>query len=297
MATPRMEWLNYHHLQCFWLVARRGGLVAAGKALHVSPSTVWAQLKAVEDRLGTRLLVREGRRLKLTPMGERVARVADDIFALGQDVISIARGQPKAVPPLRVGVLTSLPRLVARRFIAPALDGHRVIVHHGTAERLLGELAVHDLDVVLSDESRSTEGAVRTYSHPVGSSRLALFCRASLRVKLGAGYPKSLDGAPLLLPLEGTLQRQALNSAFTRLRVQPKVVAEVDDSAMLKALAAEGLGVVAAPLVVQEELERLYGLDLLGTLTVREAYFALTLHQKLEHPGVEAMLRQGMERW
>lgn len=290
-----MEWLNYHHLQCFWLVARRGGLAAAAKVLHVSPSTIWTQLKSVEDRLGTRLLVREGRRLKLTPTGERVARIADDIFALGQDVVAIARGQSTVAPPLRVGILSSLPRLVARRFVAPALEGHRVVVHHGTADRLLGELAAHRIDVVLSDEPPAPEGPVRVYAHPVGSSKLALFCRASLRSKLGPGYPKSLNGAPLLLPIEGTPQRQALNDAFARFKVLPRPVAEVDDSALLKALAAEGLGVVAAPVVVQEELEQLYRLELLGTLTVREAYFALTLHQKLEHAGVEAMLKLGLQ--
>lgn len=290
-----MEWLNYHHLLCFWLVARRGGLVAAGKELHVSPSTVWAQLKAVEDRLGTRLLVKQGRKLRLTPMGERVARIADDIFSLGQDVLATVRGQAQPSAPLRVGVLGSLPRLVTRRFVEPALDGHRTVVVHGSSERLLGELAAHALDVVLTDEPPSAEGPVRTYAHPVGSSKLALYCTQQLATKLAEGYPRSLEGAPFLLPLENSPQRQALNAAFARLKVHPKVVAEVDDSALLKALAAEGRGVIAAPLVVEEELERIYRLKLLGSLTVREAYFALTLHQKLEHPALQVLLSRGIE--
>lgn len=290
-----MEWLNYHHLLCFWLVARRGGLVAAGKELRVSPSTVWAQLKAVEDRLGTRLLVKQGRKLKLTPMGERVARIADDIFSLGQDVLATVRGQAQPAAPVRVGVVASLPRLVTRRFVEPALDAHRTVVVHGTAERLLGELASHALDVVLTDEPPSTDAPVRVYAHPVGSSKLALYCTPQVAAKLSTGYPGSLDGAPFLLPLESSPQRQALNAAFARLKVHPKVVAEVDDSALLKALASEGRGVVAAPLIVQDQLEQLYRLKLLGPLAVREAYFALTLHQRLEHPALELLLAQNID--
>ncbi|MBL8956552.1 MAG: LysR family transcriptional regulator [Myxococcaceae bacterium] len=289
-----MEWLNYHHLLCFWLVARRGGLVAAAKELHVSASTVWAQLKAVEERLGARLLVRQGRRLQLTPTGERVARLADDLFSLGQEVLSVARGKAEVLPSVRVGVLSSLPRLVTRRFVARALTGHRVVVAHGTAAGLLGELVAHRVDVVLTDEPPSGDGPVRAYAHPVGSSKLALFCRADVKRSLLPQFPKSLSGAPLLLPHEGTPQRQALSAAFARLKVQPKVVAEVDDSALLKALASEGHGVVAAPLVVADELAQLYGLELLGQLNVREAYFALTLHQRLDHPAVEAMLGEAL---
>lgn len=285
-----MQWLNYHHLLCFWLVARRGGLAAAGKELHVSPSTVWAQLKAVENRLGARLLVRVGRRLRLTAAGERVARAADDIFALGQEVFALAKGEAQAAPPVRVGVVSSLPRLVSRRFIEPALEGQRIVVVHGPPERLIGELASHLLDVVLTDDPPAADGPVKAYAQPIGTSRLALFGRPELRARLVKGYPKSLEGAPVLVPLEGSSQREALNAAFAKMKVRIRVVAEVDDSALLKALAADGEGLVAAPVLVQHEVERLYGLELLGPLPVRESYFALTLHQRLEHPGVEAML-------
>lgn len=286
-----MEWINYHHLQCFWLVARRGGLAAAGRALHVSPSTVWAQLKAIEDRLGVRLLEKRGRKLELTEVGERVAAVADELFALGQSVLAVARGQGEPVrAPLKLGVVSSLPRLVARRLLEPALEaGYRLVLHHGTAEQLLGELAAHRVDMVLTDEPPPRE-PVRAYPHPVGSARLALFATSELRRQLRARFPKSLDGAPLLLPHAGTAQRRALDAELGRLGVRPTVVAEVDDSALLKTLGAAGHGVVPAPELVATELRALYGLELLGRLAVKESYFAVTLEQQLSHPAVEAIL-------
>lgn len=285
-----MEWLNYHHLQCFWLVARRGGLVAAARELKVTPSTVWAQLKAIEDRLGVRLLEKRGRRLALTEVGERTARVADEIFALGQDVLALARGREDVRAPLKVGVVASVPRLVARRLVEPALaGGFRLHLHHGPAGQLMGELAAHGVDLVLSDEPPSRE-PVHAYPHPLGSARLALFCTPALKERLAAGFPRSLDGAPMLLPTAGSAQRRAVDSALSRLGVRPVVVAEVDDSALLKTLGASGHGVVPAPELVRDEVRALYGLDALGTLPVSEAYFAVTLERTLRHPAVAAMI-------
>lgn len=286
-----MEWLNYHHLQCFWLVARRGGLVAAGRALRVTPSTVWAQLRALEARLGVRLLEKRGRRLALTPVGERVALLADELFSLGQAVLATARGDTGAArAPLKVGVVASLPRLVARRLLEPALaEGIHLRLHHGTAEQLLGELAAGRVDVVLTDEPPPRE-PVHAYAHPLGSARLALFASRALAARLRKGFPKSLDGAPLLLPPPGTAQRRVLDVALAALGVRPAVVAEVDDSALLKTLGEAGHGVVPAPELVAAELKTLYRLELLGRLPVKEAYFAVTLQAPHGHPGVDAVL-------
>ena len=286
----KLEWLNYHHLQCFWLVARRGGLAAAGQALHVSPSTVWAQLKAIEARLEVSLLEKRGRKLVLTEQGERVARVADEIFSLGQEVLSLARGAAEVKAPLRVGVVGSLPRLVGRRLVGPALEaGFRLKLHHGHSVELLGELAANRIDVVLTD-GPSQGGPVKTYPRQVGHSRLALFCLPALHRRLAPQFPRSLEGAPLLFPPAGSAQREVLDAELARLRVRPTPVAEVDDSALLKTLAAAGFGVLLAPELVGEELRAMYGLVQLGRLAVSESYFAVTLEQKLLHPAVRAMI-------
>ncbi|MBL8955446.1 MAG: LysR family transcriptional regulator [Myxococcaceae bacterium] len=290
---PRLEWLNYHHLLCFWLVARRGGLAAAGRELYVSPSTVWSQLKAVEERLGVRLLVKRGRRLTLTEAGERVAQLADEIFTLGQQVFTVARDHAAEAPrPLRVGVSSAVPRLVASRFLAPVLGRHRLVVTHGCSAWLTGELRGHALDVVLTHEAPPADGLGKLYAHPFGVSRLALYASAQLKERLLPEYPASLDGAPLLVLNEGYPQQQALTAFFSRLKVAPMVVAETDDGPLLKALAAAGHGVVAAPALVRDELARIYALDVLAHTDVPETYFALTHQDRPELRAVDAMLDQ-----
>lgn len=284
-----MEWLNYHHLQCFWLVARRGGLVPAAKVLHVSTSTVWAQLKAVEARLGVTLLQRRGRSLQLTEVGERVCRIADDIFSLGQSVLAATR-EPASQPPLRIGAVPSLPRLVARRVVSAALGtGSRVSVHHGPAVELLGALAAGQLEVVLTDEPPAKE-PVRAHAHPIATSPLALFASPSLARTLKPKLPESLDGAPFLLPASGSAQRFAIDAALQKLKTRPRIGAEIDDSALLKSLASQGHGVIAAPELVADELKSLYGLTELCALKAHEAYFAVTRHQRLDSPEVVAMV-------
>lgn len=283
-----MSWLNYHHLQCFWLVGRRGGLAAAGKELHVSPSTIWAQVRALEAVLGQRLLVKEGRKLVLTAQGERIARIADELFALGQEVLAVARGEDLSRAPLRVGVATGLPRLVTRRLVAPALTaGYRLQLHHGATGPLLDELSAGRVDVVVSDEPRAHP---RTRVKVLGTSRLAWFGARALAQKLTARYPRSLEGAPVLLPLPGSALRHALDAELARARVRPRVVAEVDDSALLKTMAHEGLGLVAAPELLARELDATYALRPVGRLAASESWFALALQQKVHHPGVDALL-------
>jgi LysR family transcriptional activator of nhaA len=251
---------------------------------------VWAQLKAIEARLGLSLLAKQGRRLVLTEEGERVARVADELFALGQEVLAISRGHETTKTPLRVGVVASLPRLVARRLITPAIEASfRLVVQHGSAQQLLGDLAAQRLDVVLSDEL-APGSPVRAHSRVVGHSKLALYGTKALRRRHGPRFPRSLEDAPMLLPLNGSAQRQVLDQEFSRLQLRPTVVAEIDDSALLKALAAAGLGLVPAPELVAAELLAMYQLVPVGTFTVRETYVAVTLDRRRLHPAVEAML-------
>lgn len=283
--------LNFHHLRAFWATAQGGGLAAAARTLGVSASTVWAQLRALEDALGARLLERRGRRLVLTELGRETARVASDIFARGQDVLDLAAGRAQAGAPVRLGVLATVPRLVAERVLEPALAlGHPVQVRQGAGIELLGELAQERLDLVLSDQPLPEGSPVRASAHPLGSSRLALFAAPDLAQRLRDGFPRSLEGAPALLPSEGTVQRAAVEGALGRLPVQPRVVAEADDSGLLKALAARGFGFLAAPQLVEPDLLRVYGLERVGVLQAREAWYALTLQRRLPHPGVAAIL-------
>jgi LysR family transcriptional activator of nhaA len=286
----KLEWLNYHHLQCFWLVCRRGGLVPAGRALSVTPSTVWAQVKAIEDRLGVRLLVKQGRRLVPTPEGERVARIADDLFSLGEEVLAVARGGPGGTAPARLGMVTSVPRFVSSRLLAAPLGAHRLKVVHGAADELLLKLSSQELDAVVTDEALVRTTDLRASSTEVARGALGLYAAPALRRAVARGLPGSLTDDPFLLPAPGTSFRAALDEALLRLRVRPRVVAEVDDSALLKGLAAAGHGLLAAPSLLEGELERFFGLLAVQPLPARVTYRVVTLDPRRRHPAVTALL-------
>lgn len=271
-----MDSLNLNHLKCFWLVARREGLARAARELHVTPSTVWAQVKAVEGELGVRLLEKRGRKLVLTGEGERVVRVADEIFALSQEVVALTRGQQVRSSASRIGVVTSVPRFVSGQLLRPLLArGRRLSLVHGATTEMLGELAAGGVDAVLSDEPNT--GEVKATSTLIASSELSVFCTPGLAARLVGSFPRSLDGAPFMLPTPGTTKRSVVDLALARLDVRPDIVCEVDDSALMKALATEGHGVIAAPRLLHDELQGFFGLVELGSLSTTVSYHLLAL--------------------
>lgn len=271
-----LEWLNLHHLQCFWLVARRGGLAQAGAALHVTPSTVWAQVRKLEERLGRVLLEKRGRKLALTPDGERIAAIADELFALSGEILAAARGEEPVAARARVGVVSSVPRFVAARLLAPILArGQRLHIVEGSTDALLGQLAGGTLEAVLSDEART--GRVRAAASLVATSGVGLFCAPALHRALQRDFPRSLDGAPFILPTFGTAQRGVIEDELRALGVRVSVVCELDDSALTKALAAEGRAVIAAPELVRDELLDFFGLKELDALEAKVSYYLLSV--------------------
>ena len=289
-----MEWLNYHHLLYFWTVAREGGLVPAGKVLHLTHPTLSAQIHALEDRLGEKLFVREGRRLVLTDMGRVVFRYADEIFSLGRELVDTVKGRATGQPlRLDVGVVDVVPKLVVRRLLQPALnlpEPVRLVCHEATNERLLADLALHTLDLVLSDAPVPSGSSVRAYNHLLGETGVTFFGARSLVNSHKRGFPRSLHEAPVLLPLENLSLRRSLNQWFDRQGLRPKVVAEFEDSALLKVFGADGLGFFAAPTVVEEEVIAQYGVQVLGRLDeVRERYYAISVERRLKNPAVVAI--------
>ena len=289
-----MEWLNYHHLLYFWLVAREGGLKAAGRVLRLSHPTLSAQVHALEDQLGEKLFTRAGRRLQLTEMGRLVYGYADQIFTLGRELQDTVQGRSTGRPlRLNVGVVDVVPKLVVRRLLQPALalpEPVRLVCHEGSYERLLGQLADHALDLVLADAPVPPGSAVKAFNHLLGETGVSLLATPALARSLRADFPRSLDGAPVLLPLEHLGLRRALEQWFSRLEVRPKVVAEFEDSALLKVFGADGLGVFPVPTVIEAEVVRQHGVVVLGrTEEVRERFYAVSVERRLKHPAVLAI--------
>lgn len=289
-----MEWVNYHHLLYFWVVAREGGLVRAGKLLRLTHSTLSAQVHALEEQLGEKLFVKVGRRLTLTEAGRVVFRYADEIFTLGREMVDTVKGRSNGQPlRLDVGIVDVVPKLVVRRLLQPALtlpEPVRLVCYEDSSEKMLADLALHTLDIVISDAPVPSGSSVRVFNHLLGVTGVSFFGTRSLVSAYKRGFPGSLHDAPLLLPLESSTLRRSLNQWFDRNDIKPRVVAELEDSALLEVFGADGLGLFAASTVVENEVIAQYGVHLLGrTDEIRESFYAISVERRLKNPAVVAI--------
>lgn len=289
-----MQWLNYHHLLYFWMVAREGGLAPAGKVLRLSHPTLSSQIKKLEDALGVALFEKRGRKLALTDAGRIAYRYANDIFALGAELGQAVRGGRGSAPQrLTVGIADVVPKLLVRQMLAPALAGAEpatLVCREDRFERLLADLAAGELDVVIADGPVPPGSSVRAFHHLLGECGLSALAAPTLARSLRRGFPGSLDGAPALLPLAESPMRRTLSAYFARIGVTPRVVAEAEDSALLKAFAADGMGVLFAPTVIAKLVARRNELAVLGELAgVRDRYYVISMDRKLIHPAVLAI--------
>jgi LysR family transcriptional activator of nhaA len=296
-----MEWLNYHHLLYFWTVAREHSVSKAAAALHVAQPTVSAQLRSLERSLGHKLFDRQGRHLRLTPEGAKVYRYADEIFSLGRELLQTVKGEPQHAPRrFRVGVSDALPKLTTYRLLEPALamqPAFRLHVRIDKTERLLGELALHALDLVVADAPMMPSLKVRAFSHLLGETSVSIFGAAPLAHAARRKFPASLHGAPMLLQTTNTAVRQSLDQWFDVHRIEPTIVGEVEDMAMLQTLGEHGLGLFAAPTVVRREICRRYKVAWVGELDrVREKFYAISVERRLTHPAVRLIADQAKQR-
>ena len=289
-----MEWLNYHHLLYFWVVAREGGLLPAAKVLRLAHPTISAQIHSLEAQLGEKLFQKVGRKLELTEMGQIAYRYADEIFSLGREMVDTVKGRaPSQALRLQVGIADVVPKFVVRRLLQPALEltePVRLICHEDSYERLLAELALHRLDVVLADAPVPPGSSIRAFNHLLGETEVAWFGTRELIRSYRSDFPRSLDAAPCLLPLENLQLRRSLDAWFDRLGIKPKVVAEFEDSALLKAFGADGIGLFPAPSVVSAEIMSQYGVQALGVADgVSERFYAISVERRLKNPAVLAI--------
>lgn len=296
-----MAWLNYHHLYYFWTVAREGSIARATQKLHLTQPTISAQLRALEDNLGEKLFHRTGRRLVLTEMGQVVYRYAEEIFTLGRELQDVVAGRPSGRPiRFSVGIADQVPKLLSHRLLAPALrlsESVHLICREGRPDRLFADLTTHALDLVVSDAPLTADAKVRAFNHLLGATDVAVFGVAPLVEKYRRGFPKSLDGAPFLLPTEGTALRRSLEEFFERGGIHPLIVGEFSDGALLKVFGMGGLGLFAAPTAIATDIRRQYEVKTLGTLEgVRESFYAITIERRLRHPAAVAISEAARNR-
>lgn len=293
-------WLNYHHLRYFWTVARSGGLRQAAEKLHVSQPSISAQIRELEDSLGEKLFRRQGRSNVLTDAGQIALGYADEIFALGLELTNAIRQQPTAQTlRLHVGVADSVPKLVTHEIIKPVFAMPRaihVICREGKIEDLLAQLAAHRLDIVLADEPPSSSHGMRVFDHKLGESGVTFFATAAWTKRLRKGFPKSLHDAPALLPAESTSLRRSLERWFQEIGVRPRVVADFEDAALMKVIAAEGRGFIALPSVVSDEAIARFSLRAIGTSDrCRVEFHAISAERRITHPAVTVITQGARE--
>ena len=289
-----MEFLNYHHLRYFWVVAQEGGLRKASERLHVSQPTISAQIAALEGVLGEKLFTRSPRGLTLTETGHQAFSYAEEIFALGEDLLHSITQRPTARPlRVNIGIVDSLPKLVSHEMMKPIFhlaQPIQAVCLEDKASDLFAQLAMFRLDVVLTDEPAPSALPMKTFNHLLGESGVTICAEGGLAVKLRRGFPQSLNNAPILLPTVGTAIRRTVEHWFQEQGIHPRVVAEYDDAALMKMAAEDGLGSFPLPTVALKEAVARYGFQIVGLAKgCAVQFYAISAERKLTHPAVVAI--------
>jgi LysR family transcriptional activator of nhaA len=300
--TSGIEWLNYHHLRYFHAVARVGSITLAAEELGTSPSALCAQVKQLETALGETLYRRAGRRIELTAFGRTIQGYADEIFALGHEILSTARRAPTPrTLRLSIGIVDSFPKLLTLDILRPVFTHDPVIqvsCREGKIEDLLGQLAAHRLDALLADEPPPSSSSVKTFDHPLGSSGVTFCAVPALAKKLRGRFPRNLHRAPLLLPTQNTALRRELEKWFRSQRIDPSVRGEFEDAALAKVIATDGVGITLVPSIVAAEAIERYGFVALGrTNACTVQLHLITAERHIEHPGVALLAKAIHPNW
>jgi LysR family transcriptional activator of nhaA len=287
--------MNYKHLRYFWVVAKEGGIARASERLNLTPQTISGQLSLLEQHLKVALFTRVGRNLELTEHGRLVLSYADEIFSLGGELEEAIHQFPDGRPQsFRVGVVDVVPKSIAHRILQPALhmpESVRMICREASLDTLLADLAVHRLDLVLADRPIPSTVSTRGYSHKLGECAISFFATQDVRDSLQGEFPDNLNGAPLLLPSSASQLRSGIDQWLDKHRLHPRIIAEFDDSALMKAFGQEGAGIFTAPAVIEDEVALKYMVKFIGrTEEVKEHFYAISVERRVTHPVVCAVM-------
>ena len=285
--------LNYHHLLYFWIVSKEGTLARAAERLGVTSQTISEQLGQLEKRLGKVLFAQDGRKLALTDVGRVVLGYADQIFLLGERLQdAVHSSEQPATMRLAVGTTDSLPKLVTFRLLQAVLQlpGQvRLSCFEGEFDDLIADLAVHRLDVVFADRAAHGSG-LRVFSHLLGEADISVFGAPALAERYRPGFPRSLHGAPMLLPTRNTAIRSRLDYWFESHDIVPLIRGEFEDSGLLTLFGRSGVGLFPALTVVADDVAEQVGAQSVGEIhEVREQLYALSTERRIKHPAVEAI--------
>lgn len=289
-----MDWLNYHHLYYFWSVARDGSIAKASKTLRLAPPTVSEQIRSLEQSLGVKLFEKKGRSLVLTEAGRLAYEYAEDIFARGQELTDVLSGRtPQRINSFTIGIADAVPKSIAYRLLLPALklpDPIRLICLEGAPDKLIAQLAVQEIDLVLSDTPLDPSLRIKAYTHLLGQSGISFLAHPKLVKKNNAAFPACLDGIPFLMPADNSDMRRKLEHWLDVQQVRPLVVGEFEDGALAAVFSEAAVGVIATPTATEKQMKEKYGLRVLGrTSDIAASFYTISLDRRLRHPAVIAI--------
>ena len=287
---------NYRHLYYFWVVAKEGSMSKAAERLDMAIQTISAQVHELEKSLGHLLFKPAGRGIALTESGFAALEIADQIFSIGERLPEVVRDAAKSPKTkITVGVSDGLPKLVTRQLLDPILKHQDVqlIVHEGEFDDLLADLALHRLDIVLADRSAPSNKNLNVYSEELAKTTIAWYVPKQLIKKVKGKFPECLKDLPILLPTSHSTVRPLIDQWLYKHDITPNIVGEFEDSALLKTFAASGLGVFPAGKLIEKDLKDTYAIELLGSCNdIYEYFYAIRSDKKIQHPLVEAIIRQ-----
>lgn len=296
-----MKRINYQHLFYFWNVVREESVTRASEKLHLAQPTISSQLTVFEQAVGEKLFYKSGRKLILTETGRLVFHYADEIFSLGRELGNALEGRTSGrALRLTVGVADALPKMLIYRLLEPAhrlTEPVQILCYEDKAERLLSEISLHSLDLAFSDVPLTPTSDNKAFNHLLGGCPVMVFGTEHLAATYGPDFPRSLNGAPFLLPTANTALRRSLDQWFDEQGISPNIQAEIEDSALIKSFGSGGSGLFVAPATVADEIERQYNVTAIGRIdAVEERLYAVTVHRKLKHPAVTAILENAKKR-
>lgn len=290
-----MDWLNYHHLYYFWIIAAEGSITKACKRLNLSQPALSLQLRTLEEAIGEQLFERVGRNLILTDVGKVTFRYAEEIFTLGKELTNTLTGnQTEHQIRLVVGIAEVVPKMVAYKLLKIAFEQFKhikVVCWEGKLERLLGELALHALDIVISDSPVPFNVSIEAHSHLLGETPVTLFGTEPLARRYRRKFPDSLNGARIIVPTNNSMLRRGMEEWFRKHDITPFIVGEFEDGATMKAFGQEGHGLFPGSSIVAKEISRQYQVRTVGPITgLTERFYAITVDRRIKHPAVLTIL-------
>lgn len=285
---------NYRHLYYFWVVAKEGGLSRAADRLGMAVQTVSTQVRNLEHDLGVSLLKPSGRGVVLTEVGQVVLAQAEQIFQLGERLPELVQDTAQRQQRrLAVGISDSVPKLVVRRLLQPIIQEPdlRLLCHEDAFDDLLAALALHRLDVVLTDRVAQPNANLKVYSHFLGASKVGWYASEAWHAAACEDFPRSLASVPVLLPTQHASERVQIEQWFEREGIVPRIVGEFQDSALMATFGSAGMGVFPAADWVQDKLEHRYEVQRVGTCHgVDQHFYAIGTEKKVMHPMVLRLL-------